>query len=170
MKIGDRIQLIGTDWEGTIINIISNNIAIVLLDNGIEMHTPFDRITIMGDTPSCNTERDERGRFVAGHKKLGIKRKLKNVRQTRKELLEQLQPYISDIGSIIALIDAPEDKILAITRMMKFCVPTYSSVEFSETTPRSLTAEEKLVQLNAKYNNLPDPTETNLEDEENDVG
>ena len=156
MKIGDRIQLIGTDWEGTIINIVSNDIAIVTLDNGIEMHTPFDRITIMGDTPSCNTERDERGRFVTG--------------QTRKELLEQLQPYISDIGSIIALIDAPEDKILAITRMMKFCVPTYSSVEFSETTPRSLTAEEKLVQLNAKYNNLPDPTETNLEDEENDVG
>ena len=160
MKIGDRIQLIGTDWEGTIINIISNNIAIVLLDNGIEMHTPFDRITIMNETTSSNTERDDKGRFVTGHKKLRVKQKLKNVRQTRKELLEQLQPYISDIGSIIAQIDAPEDRILAITRMMKFCVPTYSAVEFSETTPRSLTAEEKLVQLNAKYNNLPDPTKT----------
>ena len=51
--------------------------------------------------------------------------------------------------------------------MMRFCVPTYSSVAFSETAPRSLSAEEKLAQLNARYNHQPDPTEKdNDEDEE----
>ena len=86
------------------------------------------------------------------------------MRQTRQELLEQLQPYISSVGEIIAMIDEPAEQILAITRMMKFCVPTYSAVEYSEKTPRSLNAEEKLAQINAKYNGKPDPIKD--EDEE----
>ena len=32
-----------------------------------------------------------------------------------------------------------------------------TAVEYTESNKRSLSAEEKLAQLNAKYNNLPEP-------------
>ncbi len=168
MKKGDRIRLNDTDWQGVIVNVLPGDIAVVILDNGIEMRCPAGRITLVGNnTDKATSPASNNGRFTPGHPRLGGRKKGQSVRQTRKELLAQLQPYISDIGSIIALIDAPEDKILAVARMMRYCVPTYSSVEFSETAPRSLSAEEKLAQLNARYNHLPDPTEKdNDEDEE----
>lgn len=163
MNKGDRIQLNDTDWQGSIKSILADGTIVVGLDNGIEMRTPENRITLIDGNRGCNTaestQRDDKGRFITGHKKIGGQKKgTKSIRQTRKELLSQLQPYIETIGELIEDIDAPEDKILAITRMMKFCVPTYSSVEYSESTPRSLTAEEKLAQINARYNNEPEPT------------
>lgn len=174
MTKGDRIQLNNTSLQGIVTEILPGGIVVVLLDNGIEMRSPADCITLSPQKEGCknnNTERDENGRFVTGHKKLGgIKKGNKSIRQTRQELLGQLQPFINEIGNIIEEIDAPEDKILALTRMMKFCIPTYSAIEYTENTPRSLTAEEKLAQLNAKYNHLPDPTENTEEanDEEED--
>lgn len=166
MDIGDRIQLVGTDWKGKIVGIIPEQVYIVLLDNGIKMHVPETCITLIAIDNSCNTikERNEKGQFLPGHRAFKRKKGSNNIRQTRKELLEQLQPFINTMGELIEQIDLPEDKILAVSRMMKFCIPTYSSIEFTESAPRSLSAEEKLMQLNAKYNNLPDPTEKDEED------
>lgn len=160
MKTGDRIQLNGSSWQGIVKEILADGFVMVALDNGMDVRTPQDQITPINTNAE---QRDDKGRFVKGHKKLGgMKKKGNSMRQTRMELLEQLQPYISNVGEIIAMIDEPQEQILAITRMMKFCVPTYSAVEYSESTPRSLSAEEKLAQLNAKYNNKPDP----IKDEE----
>lgn len=168
MDIGTRVHIKGTQWEG-VISHIEGPIYIINLDNGIEIRCKEDCITPLQQFEECNTtvERDNSGKFVKGHKKIGGSKKgSKNtIRNIRKQILDNLDPYISDIGKIIGQIDAPEEKVLAMTRLMKFCVPTYSSVQYSEITPRSLTAEEKLAQLNAKYNDLPDPT---IHEEDND--
>lgn len=173
-----RIRLDGPNWKGYIHQTLADGTLVLKLDNGMEVRAQKECITILEEESTCNTGntsnspqkeiRDEKGRFTPGHPKLGgrVKGATKSVRQTRKELLSQLQPYISDVGTIISLIDDPAEQILAITRLMKFCVPTYSAVEYSESAPRSLSAEQKLAQLNARYNGLPDPTIRDDEEEE----
>ena len=158
-----RVKINGTEWEGVIWNILPDETIVVKLDNGMELRCDKTRITTIDEKSNCNTkkstaERDEQGRFVAGHKKIGGIKKGKNgVRQIRRELMDQLQPFIE-------MIDDPAEKVLAVSRMMKFTVPTYSAVEYTESNKRSLSAEEKLAQLNAKYNNLPEPK---FDDEDN---
>lgn len=165
-----RVKINGTEWEGVIWNILPDETIVVKLDNGMELRCDSTRITCLDKKCDCNTkkstaERDEQGRFVAGHKKLGgIKKGKSGVRQIRRELMDQLQPFISNMGEIIAMIDDPAEQVLAVSRMMKFTVPTYSAVEYTESNKRSLSAEEKLAQLNAKYNNLPEPK---FDDEDN---
>lgn len=158
MKQGDKIKLDGTNWQGFIKEILADGFVMLSLDNGLDVRAPKDRVIVLKQDENGNAMRDDKGRFVPGHKRLGgIRKGGKSMRQTRMELLEQLQPFISNVGEIIEMIDEPQEKILALTRMMKFCVPTYSAIEYSEKTPRPLTAEEKLAQINAKYNNKPDP-------------
>lgn len=161
---GGRVKINGTEWEGVIWNILPDETIVVKLDNGMELRCDKTRITTIDEKNNCNTqkkpiaERDEQGRFVVGHKKIGGIKKGKNgVRQIRRELMDQLQPFIENMGTIIEMIDDPAEKVLAVSRMMKFTVPTYSAVEYTESNKRSLSAEEKLAQLNAKYNNLPEP-------------
>lgn len=127
-----RVSIKGTDWEGVIYNILPDDTIVVKLDDGMELRCDKTRITCLDEKYDCNTkkstaERDEQGRFVAGHKKLGgIKKGKSGVRQIRRELIDQLQPFISNMGEIIAMIDDPAEKVLAVSRMMKFTVPTYS--------------------------------------------
>lgn len=163
MKKGDRIKVNDTWFKGIVKEVTADGYVIAELDNGMDVHAPIDTVTLLDNTGT--SERDEKGRFLPGHKKLGGPRKSRSMRQTRQELLEQLQPYISSVGEIIAMIDEPAEQILALTRMMKFCVPTYSAVEYSEKTPRSLNAEEKLAQINAKYNGKPDPIKDDEEEQ-----
>lgn len=170
---GGRVKINGTEWEGVIWNILPDETIVVKLDNGMELRCDSTRITSIDEKSNCNTqkkstaERDEQGRFVAGHKKLGgIKKGKSGVRQIRRELMDQLQPFIENMGTIIEMIDDPAEKVLAVSRMMKFTVPTYSAVEYTESNKRSLSAEEKLAQLNAKYNNLPEPKFNDDDDED----
>lgn len=163
MKAGDRIRVNDTWFKGTVTEVTADGYVQAKLDNGMEMSAPIDSVTLLDESGAG--QRDEKGRFLPGHKKLVVKKRGNSIRQIRKELLEQLQPFISDVGNIIELIDEPQEKILAVTRMMKFCVPTYSAVEYTENTPRSLSAEESLAKLNAKYNNKPDPIKDDEEDE-----
>lgn len=184
MKKGDKVKVNGTGWCGVIRRVVMRTgMNVVHLDNGMEISCKDDCLTLVTEDnlqDNCNTtvdapqeipesnNRDEKGRFVKGCR-INNTPKVKTVRQTRKELLAQIQPFISKIGTIISMIDEPQEQILALTRMMKFCVPTYSAIEFTENAPRSLSAEEKLIQLNAQYNHLPDPIKkTDEEDEENE--
>ena len=158
IAVGDKIKVKNSPLSGVVTEITPDGIYRVSLDNGTRMEAPLKCITAYKDD-SHSHERDETGRFVKGHAPyIRDKKKTATARALRKTLTDQLEPFISNIGQIIAQIEEPQEQILAITRLMKFSVPTLASVEYSEQTPRNLSAEETLASLNAKYHNLPDPT------------
>jgi type I site-specific restriction-modification system R (restriction) subunit len=63
-------------------------------------------------------------------------------------LLEMIRYY--------TFTDSKNGKIVA--RIIKYAMPSLSSVDFKENAKRDLSAEQKIAQLNARYRNLPDPT------------
>ncbi len=175
--VGRRVKINDTYFTGTVIKEKSDHSLVIKLDNGMQVECLPECITLLIDndesitateTNKVTEQRDNQGRFLPGHKKIGgIKKGSKtSVRQVRRQLMEQLQPYIVDIGTVIAAIDDPAEQVLAVTRMMRFVMPTYSSVEYTEGATRSLNVEQKMAQLNAKYNNEPDPIPDENEDEE----
>lgn len=166
IEVGDKITVKNTELSGVVTAIKDDGIYIVNLDNGTRMETPLTCITHYKEKQHSNTQRNEKGQFVRGHQPyIADKKKATTARTLRKRLTKELEPFITNIGTIIAQIEEPQEQILAITRLMKFSVPTLASVEYSEQTPRNLSAEEKLASLNAQYHQLPDPT-TNQEQEQ----
>lgn len=167
IEVGSKIKVKNTELSGVVVEITPDGIHYVQLDNGTRMEAPLKCITPFNEIEKSNTQRDEKGQFVKGHTPyIANKRKVATARTLRKKLTEELEPFINNIGTIIAQIEEPQDQVLAITRLMKFSVPALSSIEYSEQTPRNLSAEEKLASLNAKYNNQPEPfTPQHNEDE-----
>lgn len=165
-KEGDKVALDGTSWKGTVVKVESDDNICVELDNGITM---FARPELLHLCTKENTKplHDENGKFTIGHPKVGgVKKGYRTVRHYRNKLMEQLAPFIESMGEIIEAIDDPSDKVLAVSRIIKYAMPSLSSVDFKENAKRDLSAEQKIAQLNARYRNLPDPTA----DEEGEEG
>ena len=157
-KEGDRVALDGTSWKGTVVKVELDDNICVELDNGITM---FARPELLHLCKTENTKplHDENGKFAVGHPKVGgVKKGYRTVRHYRNKLMEQLAPFIESMGEIIEAIDDPSDKVLAVSRIIKYAMPSLSSVDFKENAKRDLSAEQKIAQLNARYRNLPDPT------------
>lgn len=157
-KEGDRVALDGTSWKGTVVKVGMDDDICVELDNGITM---FARPELLHLCKTENTKplHDENGKFAVGHPKVGgVKKGYRSVRHYRNKLMEQLAPFIESMGEIIEAIDDPGDKVLAVSRIIKYAMPSLSSIDFKENEKRDLSAEQKIAQLNARYRNLPDPT------------
>lgn len=105
------------------------------------------------------------GQFAPGHAKVGGSKKGKSLRQYRDVMMQQVSPFLENLGSIIGQIEDPGDQVLAISRVLKYTMPTYSSVEYTDKAPRNLTAEEQIAKLNAQAMGRPDPTENEEDDE-----
>ena len=76
---------------------------------------------------------DENGKFAVGHPKVGgVKKGYRSVRHYRNKLMEQLAPFIESMGEIIEAIDDPGDKVLAVSRIIKYAMPSLSSIDFKE--------------------------------------
>lgn len=166
---GDQVKIAGIEYEGVVTMLHVDNTATVELCNGMTLRTPLECITIEKTTKEnreSNTrkDRDEKGRFLPGNRP--VPHKKTSVKEIRNMIRERLSPFIEDIDTIIDQIDVPQDKVLAIARMMKFCVPTLSSVDLKDNNARNLNAEQKLAKLNAEYHKTKDPTEELNEEEE----
>lgn len=101
-----------------------------------------------------NIKRDSKGTFQKGTKRIeGSGRKKGSVNASTKVLkevlTEQLSPIISEIGNTIKLIEAPQDKITAIAKLLPFIAPRMQSIDFEDTTKRNVTAEQVLTELNS---------------------
>ena len=59
------------------------------------------------------------GQFAPGHPKVGGSKKGKSLRQYRDVMMQQVSPFLENLGTIIGQIEAPEDKVLAISRVLK---------------------------------------------------
>lgn len=168
---GDRVMIQGIDSPGVIKTFHADGTVTVNLDNGMTLRAPVKCITSVinkNKNEECNTEspdRDERGRFLPGNKPKPHKRT--TVKEIRNNIREKLSPFIEKIDVIIEQIDEPADQVLAISRMMKFCVPTLNAVDLKDSNSRNLNAEQKLAKLNAEYHKTKDPTE-DIDDEEDD--
>lgn len=184
MKAGDKVKLKGTSYIGIVLTVHGDKARVIIgsIDrngNGERVYEDnidkFECITDGNNEGKCNTgeKRDAQGRFLPGTRPTGRRKKSISTRHIRSTINQQLEPFLNDLGRIIRQIDDPADQILAIARMMRYTVPTYSSVQFSEKPTRDLTAEERLAKLDASYNGNPDPTEKEdtddeeLEDEQN---
>lgn len=103
-------------------------------------------------------ERDERGRFKKGSKrpeaagrKMGTKNRNSNVRD---RLKEQLEPFIDNIGEMIARIKTEEgtkEAAYVLEKFMPYFVPKYSSVNITAEDDTPISEEQRLLELDAKY-------------------
>ena len=104
------------------------------------------------------TGRDERGRFKKGSKrpetagrKMGTKNRNSNVRD---RLKEQLEPFIDNIGEMIAKIKVEEgtkEAAYVLEKFMPYFVPKYSSVNITADDDQPVSEEQRLLELDAKY-------------------
>lgn len=156
-KKGDKVRVKGYPCIGTVAGIGEDGKIRVELDNDIVMYCPEWQLS-----PDTKRMHDENGKFAPGHSKVGgIK---KGYKHYRNELMQQLSPFIGSMGEIIEAIDDPGDKVLAISRIIKYAMPSLSSIDFKENAKRDLTAEQVIAKLNARYNRLPEPTEEEEEE------
>ena len=103
-------------------------------------------------------ERDEHGRFKKGSKrpeaagrKMGTKNRNSNVRD---RLKEQLEPFIDNIGEMIARIKTEEgtkEAAYVLEKFMPYFVPKYSSVNITAEDDTPISEEQRLLELDAKY-------------------
>lgn len=96
--------------------------------------------------------RNKKGRFTEGHAPCP-KSKVPSARDIRNLMTLKLMPYINDIDTLIMQIDDPSKRVDAIYKLMRFTTPTLSSIDYTEQAPRSLTAEQKLLELKNKNKN-----------------
>lgn len=165
IKKGDRIKLRGANLFGTVTAVSGDGTLSVSLDNGAYMQTPPETVTPVAETASAETHDPLTGQFRKGHKQMANSTRKKNrMKYCRETILEQLEPFIEDLGTLIEQIDEPAEKILAISRIIPYTMPKLSSIEVKDKEPRNLSAEERIAKLNATYHGKPDPTEEMEED------
>jgi hypothetical protein len=107
-------------------------------------------------------ERGKDGRFVPGNK---AARRKKSAHYFQSMLREQLEPFLAHMGELIQQIDTPNEKVLALSRILPYAMPKLAQVEYNENTKRNLSAEETIANINAAYNGLPSP----IQDEEDEA-
>lgn len=69
----------------------------------------------------------------------------------RKLLAAQLTKHINHLDETISAIEDPAQKAQAIAHYLQYIIPKYSSTTINTDTTRSLTTEQHLMQLDAKY-------------------
>ena len=164
-KEGDRIKVKGSNLFGVVAAVSLDGTLSIKLDNGAAMHTPREVVTPVAERATPETHDPVTGHFVKGHKPMANSSRKKNqLKYTRETILNQLQPFIEDLGMLIQQIDLPEDKILAMSRILPYAAPKLATIEVKDKEPRNLSAEERIAKLNATYHGQPDPTEEEEEE------
>lgn len=164
-KKGDRIKIKNSNLFGEIVSQGLDGMLSVKLDSGAYMHTPANLLTPVAEGASAETHDPVTGQFRKGHKQMANStRKRNQLKHCRETILNQLQPFLEDLGTLIQQIDEPGEKILAISRIMPYAAPKLATIEVKDKEPRNLSAEERIAKLNAKYHGKPDPTEEQEEE------
>lgn len=157
---GDRIKIKNSNLFGEIVGKGIDGMLAVKLDSGAYMHTPADLLTPVAEQASAETHDPVTGQFRKGHKQMANSTRKKNqLKYCRETILNQLQPFIEDLGTLIQQIDEPSEKILAMSRILPYAAPKLATIEVKDKEPRNLSAEERIAKLNATYHGRPDPTE-----------
>ena len=163
---GDRIKVKNSNLFGEIVAQGLDGMLSVKLDSGAYMHAPSNLLTPVAEGASVKTHDPVTGQFRKGHKQMANSTRKKNqLKYCRETILNQLQPFLEDLGTLIQQIDEPSEKILAISRIMPYAAPKLATIEVKDKEPRNLSAEERIAKLNAKYHGKPDPTEEPDEEE-----
>ena len=160
IRKGDRIKLRGANLFGTVTAVSSDGLLSISLDNGAFMQAPENTVTPVAENATADTHDSTTGQFKKGHKQMANSSRKKNqLKYCRETILNQIQPFLEDLGVLIEQIDGPAEKILAISRILPYAAPKLATIEVKEKEPRSLSAEERIAKLNATYHGKPDPTE-----------
>lgn len=163
---GDRIKVKNSNLFGVIVAQGADDMLSVKLDSGAYMHAPESLLTPVAEQASAETHDPVTGRFRKGHKPMAnATRKRNQLKHCRETILQQLTPFLEDLGMLIEQIDEPSEKILAISRIMPYAAPKLATIEVKDKQPRNLSAEERIAKLNATYHGKPDPTEEQQEEE-----
>lgn len=159
-KKGDRIKVKNSNLFGEIVAQGMDGTLSVKLDSGAFMHAPESLLTPVAEQASAETHDPVTGQFRKGHKQMANATRKKNqLKYCRETILNQLQPFIEDLGTLIQQIDEPAEKILAMSRILPYAAPKLATIEVKEKEQRNLSAEERIAKLNAAYHGKPDPTE-----------
>lgn len=160
LNTGDRIKIKNSNLFGEIVGKGVDGMLAVKLDSGAYMHTPADLLTPVAEQASAETHDPVTGQFRKGHKQMANSTRKKNqLKYCRETILNQLQPFIEDLGTLIKQIDEPSEKILAMSRILPYAAPKLATIEVKDKEQRNLSAEERIAKLNATYHGKPDPTE-----------
>lgn len=160
LNTGDRIKIKNSNLFGEIVGKGMDGMLAVKLDSGAYMHTPADLLTPVAEQASAETHDPVTGQFRKGHKQMANSTRKKNqLKYCRETILNQLQPFIEDLGTLIQQIDEPSEKILAMSRILPYAAPKLATIEVKDKEQRNLSAEERIAKLNATYHGKPDPTE-----------
>ena len=164
-KKGDRIKVKNSNLFGVVAGVGMDGALSIKLDNGAAMHAPQDIVTPVAECATPDTHDPVTGQFKKGHKPMAnSSRKRNQLKYCRETILNQLQPFIEDLGTLIQQIDEPSEKILAMSRILPYAAPKLATIEVKEKEQRNLSAEERIAKLNANYHGTPDPTEEEPED------
>lgn len=167
IRKGERIKLRGANLFGTVTAISGDGTLSIALDNGATMQTPPDTVTPVAEHATAETHDPVTGQFRKGHRPMANSTRKKNrMKYCRETILQQLEPFIEDLGTLIEQIDEPSEKILAMSRILPYTMPKLSTIEVKDKEPRNLSAEERIAKLNAAFHGKPDPTEEEGEDAE----
>lgn len=164
LKKGDKVKLKGAELFGSIVAVSGDGSLLISLDNGIEAKVKEDHVTPITSGADSETH-DSKGRFRKGHRPFISGKRKNRMKAARETILEQLEPFLGNLGVIVEQIEEPGDKILAMSRILPYAMPKLSSIEVSEKEIRNLSAEERIAKLNAAYHKLKDPTEEENEDD-----
>ena len=117
------------------------------------MVTKKDNKTKKSTRKPVRQGRDASGKFVKGRKKTGgrapgTKNKYSSIRDALKE---EMRPYLEQLGVILAGIRDPKDLVDAMSKIMPFFLPRYSSTTISADHQRPIGEEERLKALDDEY-------------------
>lgn len=169
LEIDSKVCISGTQLTGTVQEIAENGMVSVLLEDGSTSILPPALVVPAPDTkcpstPAPDTKcpavvlpdnnRTNDGSFAKGHVGYGRNDEFKvmreDARDVRQHMLEELAPFLRNIGHYIGQIKTAEKKVDAIAKMAPYCMPSLSKVEFTDETPRNLTVEEQLADFLAR--------------------
>jgi hypothetical protein len=152
--VGEKVLIIKEGKTAVVSSVYGSQLVVVMDDtHEVRQVLPCEIEPYVAET----VLHDANGKFAKGHKKVpgsGVK---KGYKQIQNVIIEQLYPYLTDLGSIIAMIEDPYDQIRAIALMARHAIPTQAAVSVTDQTPRNLTAEQELAKLNATFEGLPEP-------------
>ena len=101
-------------------------------------------------------DRDASGKFAKGHEKRGgrkpgTKNRAGNVRD---RLKEQVEPFVEQIGEMLARVmkeEGTKEMLYAMEKFMPYFMPKYSALSIGADQDRPIDEEERLLELDAKY-------------------
>lgn len=106
--------------------------------------------------PSKKTARvdsEKRGRKPGLPKTGGRKKGTPNKMSAsiRKRLEEQLEPFLDNLGLLIAKIEEPKDRVQAITQILPYIAPKMATIDMKSEEEHNITIEQSLLLLDEKF-------------------